>query len=61
MTQPSITWTKPKLERFKQAIAEARTNQEEVFDFEGHPFVLTYAHYLAQHLDSKLGGTHGKL
>jgi len=51
----TITWTRAKLNRLKTAIEEAKKQGEEVFTFEGHTLVLTYAYYLAEHLERQLG------
>jgi len=55
MMSGTIKWNRQKLNRLKEAIRDARIEGQEVFTFEGHTLVLTYAHYLAQHLDSQLG------
>ncbi len=47
----SITWTLPKLERFKKAHKTAVDASQETFTFEGHEFVPRYAAYLIEYLD----------
>jgi hypothetical protein len=52
-----ITWTRPKLERFKQAYQSAKATGEvighdpETFTFEGNEFVPGYAKYLIEYLE----------
>ena len=52
-----IEWNREKLERFKRACAEARaagmTGKESIL-FEGYEFVLDYAKYLIEYLETKL-------
>ncbi len=48
--QGVITWTRPKLERFKLEVAEAGTS----FEFEGKFFLTAYAKYLIRYLDEIL-------
>ncbi len=48
--QGVITWTRPKLEAFKLAYADAGDN----FEFEGKQFCKGYAKYLILYLDSVL-------
>lgn len=54
----SITWDARKLASFKRSYARASrglARPESTFTFQGHEFVLGYAKYLIQYLDSKLG------
>lgn len=54
----SITWDTRKLASFKRSYARASrglARPESTFTFQGHEFVLGYAKYLIQYLDSKLG------
>jgi hypothetical protein len=51
----SINWTRPMLERFKKAYEKARSAEQDTFEFDGNQFVVNYAKYLIQHLDSQLG------
>lgn len=55
----SITWTRAKLRKFKRAHAKAVRNSiqpigTDVFRFEGHDFLIGYAAYMIEHLDSRL-------
>ena len=53
--RPVIVWDRPKLERFKRAYKAARLQSgSDVFQFDGHEFVLDYAKYLIEYLDSEL-------
>lgn len=54
MSDPEITWDRAKLERFRLAYNKARRlpTIDDVFKFEGHEFVVSYARYLIQYLDS---------
>jgi hypothetical protein len=54
MPDSNIIWTRPKLLRFKDAIARARADRRDPFTFDGHEFVLSYATYLAEYLTIKL-------
>ena len=54
---PSINWTRPMLERFKRAYADAinaNPDRNSVFTFEGHEFVQGYAKYLIEYLEGLL-------
>jgi len=51
---PNITWDKAKLARFKLAYAEHKGDSANVFSFEGHQFVVGYAKYLIEYLESVL-------
>lgn len=46
-----ITWTRPKLERFKVEYAKHKDTPEGVFVFEGNEFVVAYARYLIEYLE----------
>lgn len=56
-----VVFTPEKLKRFKaafgdatkKAVAEGKVVKDEVMDFEGHPFVMSFAAYLIQYLDKK--------
>lgn len=53
--RPVINWTRPMLERFKVAYAEAaKAGKDAVFNFDGHDFVVGYAKYLIEYLDGNL-------
>lgn len=52
-----ITWDRPKLERFKRALAahfDQGGDRESTFTFEGHEFVAGYAYYLIEYLSREL-------
>ena len=54
----TIEFTPEKLRRFREAYDKAKMNPlTDVFEFEGHEFVLTYAHYMIEYLEQKLGTT----
>lgn len=55
-TQGVITWTQPMLERFKRtydAAVETRFSYNDTFEFDGHTFVVGYAKYLIEYLESR--------
>lgn len=54
MSEKTITWTYDMLQRFKQAYAKAKAENADTFIFDGNEFVLGYAAYLIQYLDSKV-------
>jgi hypothetical protein len=43
--QQTITWDRPKLERFKSAFAKSTGGKMDVFTFDGVDFVKGYAKY----------------
>lgn len=52
-----VQWDKAKLAKFKAAYERAKLNPlTDVFQFEGHDFVLGYAKYLIEYLESHLTG-----
>lgn len=51
-----INWTLPMLKRFKRAYKLAKMKAEDPFMFDGNEFVISYAKYLIEYLDSKFGG-----
>ncbi len=51
---PTITWNRPKLERFQRAYQRAVKAQTGTFTFDGYEFVLDYAKYLIQYLEAVL-------
>ena len=63
MSDPVITWTYPKLRRFKRAYKAALVRELDnalaarpkidVFLFDGHEFVAGYAKYLIEYLESR--------
>ena len=52
-----ISWDLPKLRRFKVAYARADGlyGKDSTFDFDGNKFVVSYAKYLIEYLEQKLG------
>jgi len=52
-----ISWTRPMLERLKkahtQALAAGKT-KDDTFMFDNHEFVIIYAAYLIEYLETKL-------
>lgn len=48
----TIHWDKLKLERFRLAYATAHKANADHFTFEGSPFLVAYARYLLEYLDS---------
>jgi len=56
--QPTITWTLPKLKRFRRACRKADRSNAGVFTFDGHEFVVGYARYLIEYLETRLNPTH---
>ena len=57
---PTITWDAEKRDRLRDAIGEQvakGTDRLDVFEFDGHKFLLGYAQYLLFHLDQKLEPT----
>ena len=54
--QKMINWTQPMLERFKTAYrAAAPQGKDATFMFDDNEFVVGYAKYLIEHLDSQFG------
>jgi late competence protein required for DNA uptake (superfamily II DNA/RNA helicase) len=52
--QKIINWTPAMLARFKKAYDKAVTEKVDTFMFDGNEFVVGYAKYLIQYLDSVL-------
>ncbi len=52
----SITWTRPKLRRFKVAQQAAEKRLATAFCWEGYDFDTRYAKYLIEWLEGELGG-----
>ena len=50
-----ITWTAEKLKRFKSRYLEAVQYKLEQFEFDGDEYVVGYAKYLIEYLESKFG------
>lgn len=49
----TIAWTYGMLMSFKEAYEQAKEKGEDVFTFEGNEFVLRYAYYLIEYLESR--------
>ena len=43
MANPTMTFDLARLERFRQALNEARAADQDSFEFDGHPFLVRYA------------------
>lgn len=56
MGNPTMTFDLARLERFRQARNEARSADQDSFEFDGHPFLVRYADYLIEHLQYRFGG-----
>jgi hypothetical protein len=52
--RPVISWDRAMLRRFVRAIAAAEAADKDVFEFDGHEYLLSYARYLAQYLSTRL-------
>jgi len=52
--QGYITFNDLKLKEFKKAYEFAAKNEQEVFTFENHEFLVTYAKYLIEYLEGEL-------
>jgi hypothetical protein len=48
-----INWTRPMLDRFKVAYQHAAGKQHSQFEFDGNLFVVGYAKYLIEFLETK--------
>lgn len=54
MGNPTMTFDLARLERFRQARNEARSADQDSFEFDGHPFLVRYADYLIEYLDDNI-------
>ena len=54
MSDPVITWDRAKLERFRKAYNNTVRKRHDVFMFEDHNFLVSYARYLIMYLDTQL-------
>lgn len=52
---PSTIFDRPRLERLKQAYAKALRDDAAEFTFEGIQLVTSYAKYLIEYLETRLG------
>jgi hypothetical protein len=50
----NIDFDRAKLERLKVRVKEAVEKDEQTFKFEGSEFMLSYAKYVIEYLESKL-------
>ena len=53
----NLVWTRPMLEQFKKAIAQAKASgkgRNATFWFSDVEFVIAYAEYLVEYLETKL-------
>jgi len=49
-----IDFNKAKLERFKKIYAKYAQDKDATFIFEGHEFLVNYAKYMIEYLESRL-------
>lgn len=54
MSAGTVQFDRPKLERLKAAIKAAEAAGAETFTFEGHDYLVSYAKYLVEYLESRL-------
>ena len=54
MANPTMTFDPARLERFRQARNEAQAADQDIFEFDGHPFLVRYADYLIEYLDDNI-------
>ena len=54
MSEKMIAWDRPMLERLKKALDVAVVTGKDTFMFEGNEFVVAYAKYLIEYLETKL-------
>jgi hypothetical protein len=50
---PVISWTPDMLKRFKKKYEAERAAGHDQFNFDGHDFVVAYAKYLIEYLESQ--------
>lgn len=60
MSDKMISWDRPMLERLKKAYDVARVTAKDTFMFEGNEFVIGYAKYLIEYLETKLPPDHSR-
>jgi hypothetical protein len=51
---PMMNFDRPKVERLRAALTEAKALDQQQFVFDGHDLVTAYAKYMLDYLDSKL-------
>ena len=49
-TGKTVSWTKPKVKRFKTVIRNTEESRKSQFEFEGNEYDLKYAKYLLEYL-----------
>jgi hypothetical protein len=54
MSANKVEFDRPKLERLKKAIKAAEIAGADTFTFEGHDYLVSYARYLVEYLESRL-------
>jgi len=54
-TMKTINFTRAKLQALKQAYNTAKRLNNEEFEFEGHPLLVTYDKYLIEYLETQFG------
>ena len=50
----TIEWTRPSLERFKKEYNKHKDHPEETFKFEGNEYLVNYAKYLIEYLETRI-------
>jgi len=50
----TVSWTRPKMERFKIVYAKAVSDKVTSFEFEGETYLAAYAKYVLEYLEGKL-------
>jgi hypothetical protein len=50
-TGKTVSWTKPKVKRFKAVIQHVEESRESQFEFDGSEYDLKYAKYLLEYLE----------
>lgn len=58
---PTIKFDRPMLERLRLKHAQAKRAKETVFVFEEREYLVSYAGYLIEYLDSQLPKINGKI
>jgi len=52
--QVKVMWTRPIFNRFKLAYARAVKDEAGLFTFDGREYVVSYAKYLIEYLETKV-------
>ncbi len=58
--RPTILFDRPKLAKLKVLYDKAVKARQEQFVFEGNDLLVSYAKYLIEYLESRIGGTDGR-